>query len=276
MRKKVMSTSKRKWIVSGLLGFGAVALLTTGFATWVVGVQKTKTDVEIDSTVEGTKNSMINITIDSSADNKVVFSEKHAGDFVNTEGEVDTDFKITPKIKIEIGKGQEKLADKISFKLGYKEKGEDPETDVDHNKVPITDADTKTHFKSATAYEYFEISDEAKEITIPAASDGTWTITTNDNSYVYEFNQSITIFKWGSFFNHQTPGQYYDSLYKNGLKSETERDPAVKTLFNTQEDADFVVEEMEQMKNLFNSTTEAPKHIKLVCDLTTKPTSATK
>lgn len=127
MRKKVMSTSKRKWIVSGLLGFGAVALLTTGFATWVVGVQKTKTDVEIDSTVEGTKNSMINITVDfanPTVDAKVVFSEKYTGSFVNTEGEADTDFKITPRIKIEIGKGQNKKADKISFKLGYKERGQ--------------------------------------------------------------------------------------------------------------------------------------------------------
>ena len=272
MRKKVMSTSKRKWIVSGLLGFGAVALLTTGFATWVVGVQKTKTDVEIDSTVEGTKNSMISITVDftnPTVDAKVVFSEKYTGSFVNTEGEADTDFKITPRIKIEIGKGQNKKADKISFKLGYKE-GKETATDVDNNKVLIKDSDTKTHFKSETAYEYFEIADASKEITIPDASDGEWTITNNANSYVYEFNQEITIFKWGTFFNHQTPGQYYDSLYENGLKVESSRDPKLKTLSNTQEDADFVVEEMNRMKDLFNSTTEAPKHIKLVCDLTTK------
>lgn len=272
MRKKVMSTSKRKWIVSGLLGFGAVALLTTGFATWVVGVQKTKTDVEIDSTVEGTKNSMINITVDfanPTVDVKVVFSEKYTGSFVNTEGEADTDFKITPRIKIEIGKGQNKKADKISFKLGYKE-GKETATDVDNNKVLIKDADTKTHFKSETAYEYFEIADASKEIIIPNASDGEWKITENANSYVYEFNQEITIFKWGSFFGHNTPGQYYDSLYENGLKAESLRKPELKTLFNTQEDVDFVVEEMNKMKDLFNSTTEAPKHIKLVCDLTTK------
>lgn len=273
MRKKVMSTSKRKWIVSGLLGFGAVALLTTGFATWVVGVQKTKTDVEIDSTVEGTKNSMINITVDfvnPEVDAKVVFSEKYnKNGFVNTEGEVDTDFKITPRIKIEIGKGQNKKADKISFKLGYKT-GEETATDVDNNKVLIKDADTKTHFKSETAYEYFEIADASKEITIPDASDGVWKITKNANSYVYEFNQEITIFKWGSFFNHQTPGQYYDSLYENGLKAESLRKPELKTLFNTQEDADFVVDEMTTMQKLFNSTAEEPKHIKLVCDLTTK------
>lgn len=272
MRKKVMSTSKRKWIVSGLLGFGAVALLTTGFATWVVGVQKTKTDVEIDSTVEGTKNSMINITVDfanPTVDAKVVFSEKYSGSFVNTEGEADTDFKITPRIKIEIGKGQNKKADKISFKLGYKE-GKETATDVDNNKVLIKDADTKTHFKSETAYEYFEIADASKEITIPNATDSDWKITENANSYVYEFNQEITIFKWGTFFNHQTPGEYYDSLYENGLKVESSRDPKLKTLSNTQEDADFVVEEMNRMKDLFNSTTEAPKHIKLVCNLTTK------
>ena len=272
MRKKVMSTSKRKWIVSGLLGFGAVALLTTGFATWVVGVQKTKTDVEIDSTVEGTKNSMINITVDfadPTVDAKVLFSEKYTGSFVNTEGEADTDFKIKPRIKIEIGKGRNEKADKISFKLGYKT-GEETATDVDNNKVLIKDADTKTHFKSETAYEYFEIADASKEITILNATDSDWKITENANSYVYEFNQEITIFKWGTFFNHQTPGQYYDSLYENGLKVESSRDPKLKTLSNTQEDADFVVEEMNRMKDLFNSTTEEPKHIKLVCDLTTK------
>lgn len=272
MRKKVMSTSKRKWIVSGLLGFGAVALLTTGFATWVVGVQKTKTDVEIDSTVEGTKNSMINITVDfanPTVDAKVVFSEKYDGEFIKTEGDADTDFKITPRIKIEIGRGQNKIADKIAFKLGYKE-GEETATDVDNNKVLIKNSDTKTHFKSETAYEYFEIEDAAKEIVIPDAPNSDWKITENANSYVYEFNQEITIFKWGTFFNHQTPGQYYDSLYKNGLEPESSRNENLKTLFNTQEDADFVVDEMTMMKNLFNSTEKEPKHIKLVCDLITK------
>lgn len=40
MRKHIKNSSKRKWVVGGVAFFGAVALLTTGFASWVVGASR--------------------------------------------------------------------------------------------------------------------------------------------------------------------------------------------------------------------------------------------
>lgn len=287
MRKKVMSTSKRKWIVSGLLGFGAVALLTTGFATWVVGVQKNNSTIDPSTSVEGTVNKMISLTVEFRKDiddKEVSISEKKTGEFIsNTEGK-ETDFVVKPHIKIELGKSLNQLPESIKFSLGYKEKldevlgvegGQHVKTTVDDNKVKF-DTDTKTH-KANVDYEYFKINDKAN-ITLPLLSDtaswtvapegetlpktytgkGTvdgWTVTETSNSYKYESNNAITMFDWGSFFGDKSPVDYYDELYKagkDGLKLE-----------NTAEDIDFVVNEMEAMRKLFDG-----QSLKVLCNLT--------
>ncbi len=288
MRKKVMSTSKRKWIVSGLLGFGAVALLTTGFATWVVGVNKSNTTIDPSTSVEATVNKMISLTVEfrDGDDKQVSISENKTGVFISNPDGAATDFVVKPHIKIELGKSLNQLPKEIEFSLGYKdtldkviklEGGKEHEvTPVDSNKVKI-DTDTKTHKAKAEAYEYFKIHKDAN-ITLPLLSDATswtaapegetlpktytgkgtadgWTITETSNSYTYESNNAITMFDWGSFFGDKSPVDYYDELYKtgkDGLKLE-----------NTAGDIDFVVNEMEAMRKLFNG-----KSLKVLCNLT--------
>lgn len=289
MRKKVMSTSKRKWIVSGLLGFGAVALLTTGFATWVVGVNKSNTTIDPSTSVEGTVNQMVNLTVkfESSDDKDVSISENSpSGEdkFISNPEGKPTDFTVKPHIKIEIGKSLNQLPSKIEFKLGYKElmdttfklAGEKTHeaTTVDSNKVELK-SDTKTH--KAGNYEYFKIDADAN-ITLPLLSSGTdwanassegtiktytgtstatngWTVTETSNSYTYTSNNAIKLFDWGSFFDGVSPVDFYDGLYKtgkDGLKLE-----------NTVDDIDFVVNEMTAMQKLFDG-----QSLKVVCSLT--------
>lgn len=289
MRKKVMSTSKRKWIVSGLLGFGAVALLTTGFATWVVGVNKSNTTIDPSTKVDGTVNKMVSLTVkfESGDDKDVSISENSpAGEdkFISNPEGAETDFTVKPHIKIEVGKSLNQLPSGIEFKLGYKElmdttfklaTGEThPDTPVDSNKV-VLGTDTKTH--KAGSYEYFKIDAKAN-ITLPllssdsdwinASSEGTiktytgkspatngWTVTETSNSYTYSSNNAIKLFDWGSFFDGKSPVEFYDGLYKtgkDGLKLE-----------NTADDIDFVVNEMTDMQKLFDK-----KSLKVVCSLT--------
>ena len=59
MKKDLKSKSKRKWIVGGVLLFGGVALLTTGFATWAIGVNQTKQNLGTNVTVQGTENESV-------------------------------------------------------------------------------------------------------------------------------------------------------------------------------------------------------------------------
>ena len=46
MRKELNSKSKRKWIAGGIAAFASVALLTTGLATYIVGVSNTSVSLD--------------------------------------------------------------------------------------------------------------------------------------------------------------------------------------------------------------------------------------
>ena len=56
MKKEINSKSKRKWVAGGLAVFASIALLTTGFATWVVGRQETNKDAQVNVTVDTAEN----------------------------------------------------------------------------------------------------------------------------------------------------------------------------------------------------------------------------
>ena len=62
MKKEINSKSRRKWIRGGLAGFASVALLTTGFAVWVVGVQKDKANGDVKVNVDTAQNANITFT----------------------------------------------------------------------------------------------------------------------------------------------------------------------------------------------------------------------
>ena len=97
MKKEINSKSKRKWVAGGLAAFASIALLTTGFATWVVGNTSLKDEetvtVNVDTAVN--KNIEFTATID---DAEIKLGEKSSvtGDeFVKTEDPVDGDLEIS-------------------------------------------------------------------------------------------------------------------------------------------------------------------------------------
>ena len=106
MKKDLKSKSKRKWIVGGVLLFGGVALLTTGFATWVIGVNRTTQNNNANVTVQGTENESVKLTVQLT-DSAITVSEKHekaSNEIIGTKAEEkETDFNIGLKITIEAG-----------------------------------------------------------------------------------------------------------------------------------------------------------------------------
>ena len=106
MKKDLKSKSKRKWIVGGVLLFGGVALLTTGFATWAIGVNQTKQNLGTNVTVEGTVNESVKLTV-TPVDMGINVSEKHSlGSneiFYTKENAAETDFTVKVNVKLEIG-----------------------------------------------------------------------------------------------------------------------------------------------------------------------------
>lgn len=76
MRKEMKSKSRRKWLLGGSLAFASVALLTTGFATWVIGTQKTSGDGKLNIGVDTVEDKSVELTFNlDENDNGIVVAE---------------------------------------------------------------------------------------------------------------------------------------------------------------------------------------------------------
>ena len=70
MKKSIKKSSRRKWVVGGVAFFGSIALLTTGFATWVVGVNESSDDGEVTIGVDAVDNKSVIFTVDVDENDK--------------------------------------------------------------------------------------------------------------------------------------------------------------------------------------------------------------
>ncbi|MDY6063780.1 MAG: hypothetical protein SPI51_02080, partial [Candidatus Enterosoma sp.] len=76
MKKEINSKSKRKWVAGGLAAFASIALLTTGFATWVVGKQEEDKVVQVGVTVDTAQNKTLTFDFSlSESDSAIVLAE---------------------------------------------------------------------------------------------------------------------------------------------------------------------------------------------------------
>jgi hypothetical protein len=76
MRKELKSKSRRKWLLGGSLAFASVALLTTGFATWVIGTRQTSGDGQLNIGVDTAEDNSVELTFNlDENDNGIVVAE---------------------------------------------------------------------------------------------------------------------------------------------------------------------------------------------------------
>ena len=264
MKKDLKSKSKRKWIVGGVLLFGGVALLTTGFATWVIGVNRTTQNNNANVTVQGTENESVKLTVQLT-DSAITVSEKHekaSNEIIGTKAEeMETDFNIGLKITIEAGLAYTtaNTITGVAFSWGA---GADTnsilvdgvETNVtSHNKV----TESGTTYRTADEYTYLDI--KTPSIAIEAFNDETgsgssvkkWTYT----------SAAVEMFTWGTYFDGKSPCNYYNDLYKAADHKLTDSDA----------DIDQVYSELTALQNAFMYTKDAtlkPGTIVLKADLT--------
>ena len=283
MRKELTSKNKRKWIVGGILFFSGVALLTTGFATWVVGINRTQQSGDNHVEVMGTKNEMFKLDIinDATTDYNVKLAEKvktsgtYDNEIVQIEGEEEEDLKIKLGFTIEVGSSTKVVPDKIKIEFNYSDKaaeGTEPTEamkNTDANKV----TSEKRNYRDAGQYTYIDLA--LLEITIPDATSSEvvpgWTITQKGTSTVYSYLSEIKIFNWGTFFNNKTPYDFYNSLYNNPETGEGQSGHQV-----LEDDVSNIVNELDDLKKAFypykeGSETESVfKPISLLLTCTTK------
>lgn len=255
MKKSIRKSSRRKWVVGGIAFFGSIALLTTGFATWVVGVNDNNDESEVNVNVETTKNASVSFTMEyasESPDNTITIDEPSGytteGKKIITPGEEVSkfDFEITfATVDIVIGNAAqaENNYDGIEFAITGAQ-----------NTVASSDNKLGTA-RSGESWAYL-----AAPKTVTFESLGL----TNGKtaSAVTYTGQDIKIaFDWGTFFGGNTPCTYYNGLYAAGSLSSIGDDNDI---------VDAIYTEMTAMDTAFQTTST----ITLTATLVDTPPSA--
>ncbi len=255
--RKLRSSEKRKWVVNGLLAFGAVALLTTGFATWIVGVNQREANGGVNVQVDTAQKNNVNFTFEIGSDKEIYVGEKtNSSDdnFVNITGndEKDTDFTVGVKLSIEVGADVAVKPTKVKLAINYAGKGLEEGADntaASGNKITYAKEGAPITHKSMiegeeASFTYIEISDSFSSLTLPSVDGNGWTITNTNGDLKYEYvNNTAVMFKWGTYFKGDSPSTFYNELYESG------------TLKNTSEHVNLVYGQLQAMKEVFMTKT---------------------
>lgn len=243
MRKELKSKSRRKWLLGGSLAFASVALLTTGFATWVIGTQKTSGDGQVNIGVDTAKDNSVELTFSLDDTDKKIFVAEDAGNsnsnltIERDESEADTkpdwDIKIK-KLNIIVGETfYNSIKDKQGLKIVFElQKGV---TEGDINSV----TDDKVGVRGGqeiSSWNYIKLAKSAFDVTLPKVYPA--------GGKIYDINDTpdnkTFSFTWGSYFGEKAPSDFYKG--KEGSKgSQTLREYYQKAL-----------QELQAMKTALN------------------------
>lgn len=224
MKKNTNLTSRRKWVLTGVMGFAGVALLTTGFATFIVGNMNNTAAEDIGVTVDTVQNKSVELTVDLT-DSKIILEETTSKgtstDIVQSSDEPNAAaLDITGNITVKYGdsffnKDTQNMS--LVFSLKYLTGSEnDPHTNNQKNLIQdagnaiTTTYRTQEQTASSTGGEE---PDSWTYIEAPAAIDLTnKTPTEEGNLNVITLTSETLKFQWGSFFNGKSPVSYYNGL----------------------------------------------------------------
>lgn len=222
MKKEINSKSRRKWIMGGLAAFASVALLTTGFAVWVVGSNKTADKGDVNVTVDTAQNESVVFKFNlDETDSAIELKEdgEKKGKMVHTKDVTDGNpLQIKYKAStIKFGANYDFKFKSIKFSI------EDP-TDMknadetgpaedagDYASVKVADKGklTGAYARKGTGYTYLEAPKAIKLPTVTKATSGTTTV---------NIDSGVLNFTWGSFYNNaegktQSPADFYNNTF---------------------------------------------------------------
>ena len=253
MKRNIKKSSRRKWVVGGIAFFGSVALLTTGFATWVVGVNDNNEEGSVSVNVETTTNNSVSFTMEyasENADNSITIDEptplnqvgedgkgyvKKTGDIIQPgEGTSKFDFTITfAKVNISIGntayKNPTTKYDSIKFAI---KEGSGNEVKSAGNKIGNARSGNSWKYLTAPATQTFT---ELKLVE-----------STNESSHIFTGTNVALTFSWGDFFGNDSPCAYYNKLYHNSSLDDLGGDTQI---------VNAIYQEMDALSKAFASKT---------------------
>lgn len=227
MRKSIKSKSKRKWIIGGFAFFGGIALLTTGFAAWVFGVNQNTSGSGVDVGSDTAINDTVFLDIRTGEDNKVVLAEKEehpskgAGEIASTKvdetGVITFDpagMQIDLTYTVVWGKDQA-VPKGINFKFPTTTDQEGlPQGvtlgDFANDSIKTIESNIKYQPSTRKDQTYFEAP---SRIDLAEKAQAEMLSKPNVDSYTITDNIKVEV-TWGSFFNNVSPVNYYNLLSK--------------------------------------------------------------
>lgn len=254
MKKEINSKSRRKWIMGGLAAFASVALLTTGFAIYVVGVTKDKVNGDIGVTVDTARNESVLFTAQlDDNDKKITLGEPAVitDGFVKNQ-DVMEDLSVTfTKFEISVGEAVATNFNRIQLSLRTDPNADnggaiDGKTSFVDNKAGVAKLDSAItnvaeKGRPETGATYFDLV--TTTIDLPSADTTAETVGTTPFSFSrkttnstikYELvTKNVKLFQWGSFFGGESPCTFYNRV----LTAEHQ----------TPENADLVQQEINEM-----------------------------
>lgn len=248
MRKELKSKSRRKWLIGGSLAFASVALLTTGFATWVIGTRQTSGEGQVHIGVDTAKDNSVELTFElDNTDDRIFVAEGVENSNSNLtierdESEADTkpdwDIKIK-KLNIAVGetfyeslKGKDL---KIVFELQKGVNAAKDKNSVTDDKVGVRGGQTES------SWNYIDLVKNEFTFDLPTTYPaGGMIYDINDKSINPDGKNNTFSFTWGSYFDRKAPSDFYKG--KEGSKgSQTLREYYQKAL-----------QELQAMKTALN------------------------
>lgn len=216
MSKITRRSYKRKKVVMGLALFGAIGLVSTGFAAWVLSASASNTQQP-------------NIKVGEVSDKSMKFENVKIFGLVNgaTDPVETSNYSFNPRHDDNTGR----------VRFGSNEGADDGERLTLTVKGQVTEAQNLGSLKVS----FDAIPDELAEavtagyIVLPACAnaeqDVTWT-TSGEGSLTASFEYAIT-FTWGDAFGGVNPGDYYDQTSGPGKEATTDE---IKTTLTAMHD----------------------------------------
>lgn len=240
MARITRKSYKRKKIVLGLCMFASVALISTGFAAWILSADANSENQG--NIIVGTVNDG---TVEFGAVNYSASDFRFDADINDTEGRLKFDSKYSDDY--------ERLTVTVS---GYV-------INADYLDKITVFMDVSDEVKSAANDdEYIKLPDCALgTVTLPSSALTMYTITAEDvengtysglveGDKICNFNYDIS-FEWGAKFNNENPGYYYDDPTTGGEFTTTETGQKNYTISN-----ETVKTTMEDVKTKLETNAE--------------------
>lgn len=242
MRKEIRNKSKTKWIVGGSLAFASVVLLTTGFATWIVGTNIDKDNSGTKVVVDTAYDRSVRLTADLVDNASITVAEENTTDEnapLKVDGNPTPSWTVNFKtLKVEWGadfyaENKDTIKGvKFDITAAVKTTTVD-ETENETENVNTVNVSSKGEApdyvgtREAGEYSYVTLATGSTMFSLEnVATDSATFATGYDWVTNKETTPSLT-FTWGSFFNGQKPTEYYsanigenDSVvyYSNAIK----------------------------------------------------------